>query len=84
MMTRTQISLQDDDRRVLDEAAARTGRSISALIRDAVQQVYGAQRSEEADLALMDAAFGAWKRRRISGAEWVESVRSARRLASGE
>jgi hypothetical protein len=83
-MMRTQISLEDDDRRILDEAAARTGRSISALIRDAVQQVYGTQRSEEADLAAMDVAFGAWKRRRVSGADWVEGVRSGRRLASGE
>lgn len=83
-MMRTQISLEDDDRRLLDRAAARTGRSISALIRDAVQQVYGSERSAEADLAAMDEAFGAWKRRDFDGAEWVERLRSGRRLASGQ
>jgi hypothetical protein len=50
-MQRTQISLTTEERRALDAAAARTGRSVSALIRDAVETVYGAERSLEDDLA---------------------------------
>lgn len=62
-MIRTQISLTAEARRVLDVVSARTGRSISALIRDAVDTVYGAERSSNDDLAAMRGAFGTWKDR---------------------
>lgn len=48
IMQRTQISLTDEERRALD-AAARSGRSLSAVIRDAVEAVDGAERSVEED-----------------------------------
>ncbi|MGH8862376.1 MAG: CopG family transcriptional regulator [Jatrophihabitantaceae bacterium] len=80
MMSRTQISLTSEERRLLDAAAARTGRSIAALIRDAVRTVYGAQRSNEEDLAAMRRAFGAWKDHDLDGAEWVDNLRSGSRL----
>jgi hypothetical protein len=58
----------------------RTGRSISALIRDAVDSVYGAERSTEDDLAAMRQGLGAWKDRDLDGAGGVERIRSGTRL----
>ena len=80
-MQRTQISLTSEERRVLDAAAARTGRSIAALIRDAVQAVYGTERSSDDDLAVMRRAFGSWKDHDPDGAAWVDQLRSGSRLS---
>ena len=84
IMQRTQISLTAGERRALDEEAARTGRSISALIRDAVEIVYGTRRSSDDDLAAMREAFGSWTGRESDGADWVEARRSGRRLHDPE
>ena len=80
MMMRTQISLTREERRALDSAAARTGKSIAALIRDAVETVYGSERSADDDLAQMRRAFGLWKDREVDGADWVDQLRSGSRL----
>ncbi|MHB1612891.1 MAG: ribbon-helix-helix domain-containing protein [Actinomycetes bacterium] len=78
---RTQISLTTEERRALDAVAARTGRSISALIRDAVETVYGTERSRDDDLAAMRRAFGSWKGRDLDGAAWVDQLRSGSRVS---
>ncbi|MHB8341878.1 MAG: ribbon-helix-helix domain-containing protein [Mycobacteriales bacterium] len=78
-MLRTQISLTTEERRVLDREAARTGRSIAALIRDAVEAAYGTGRSSADDLAAMRAAFGAWTDRDDDAAAWVDRLRSGSR-----
>jgi len=79
-MLRTQISLTVEARRVLDEASARTGRSMSALIRDAIDAIYGSHPSAEDDLAAMRRACGSWVHHDEDGAAWVEAVRSGGRL----
>lgn len=79
----TQISLTSEERRALDAVAARTGRSISALIRDAVDTMYGAERSTDDDLAMMRRAFGSWKDHDVDGAAWVEQLRSGSRRLPG-
>jgi len=81
-MMRTQISLTREERRALDAAAARTGKSIAALIRDAVETVYGSERSAEDDLASMRRAFGSWKDHEMDGADWVDQLRSGSRLTA--
>jgi hypothetical protein len=81
IMLRTQISLTLEERRMLDEAAAQTGRSISSLIREAVERTYGQPRSVTDDLAAMRRAFGTWTDREMDGAEWVDQLRSGSRLS---
>ena len=77
IMLRMQISLTAEDRRLLDDEAARTGRSISALIRDAVSLTYGSGCDADADVRSIDAAVGAWHESTIDGEAFVESLRSA-------
>ena len=56
-----------------------TGRSISALIRDAVSRTYGSRRDADADLRAIDAARGAWDEREVDGEAYVEHLRSGDR-----
>ena len=68
IMLRTQISLTSEERQALDAEAVRTGKSISALIRDAVERSYGTVRSSADDLSLMRQSFGSWTARNEDGA----------------
>ncbi|WP_166822302.1 ribbon-helix-helix domain-containing protein [Brevibacterium limosum] len=79
-MQRTQISLTIEARRLLDNEASRTGRSISALIRDAVENTYGTGRSTDDAYSAIEEAFGAWIDRQEDGEAYVERLRSGDRL----
>jgi hypothetical protein len=79
-MQRTQISLTDADRALLDRQSSETGLSISALIRNAVQQSYGSIHDLTNDLDLLRSAFGGWTDQRESGEGYVENLRQGTRL----
>jgi predicted DNA-binding protein len=80
IMQRTQISLMAEERRALDAESARTGKSLSALIREAVEAIYGTMRSSSDDLDLMRQAFGSWSDHNEDGASFVDKFRSGSRL----
>lgn len=80
IMKRTQISLTAESRRLLDAEASRTGRSISALIREAVEHTYGSSRDADDDASAIEEAFGAWIDRQEDGEAYVERLRSGDRL----
>lgn len=79
IVLRTQISLTVEERRLLDAEAARTGRSISALIREAVARTYSSGRDVDADIRAIGAALGAWDERDLEGEAYVERLRSGGR-----
>lgn len=79
-LTRTQISLSDDDRQILDAVSRRTGQSMSALIREAIHSTYGEIGQQERVLALIDDSFGVMGGS-VAGERLVDGIRSGRRLA---
>ena len=64
VMRRTQIYLDGDQRRKLDRVAKRTHRTVSDLIREAIDARYGAAPKKEFLEALLAGDFGVWKGRK--------------------
>jgi len=67
VMRRTQIYLDDRQRRKLDRVAKRTHRTVSDLIREAIDARYAATPREDFLEALRTCAFGVWKERNDLG-----------------
>lgn len=67
VMRRTQIYLEDRQRRKLDRVAKRTRRTVSELIREAIDARYAATPREDFLEALRGGAFGVWKNRNDLG-----------------
>ncbi|KXP13819.1 hypothetical protein [Tsukamurella pseudospumae] len=78
MSHRTQITLEDAQyERLLAESRA-SGLGLAELVRRAVDRTYGAPDADEFDAAL-DRSFGSWGAETPDGAEYVESIRPARK-----
>ena len=82
-MRRTQIYLTEEQGRVLKGRSRATGHTISQLIRDAIDSVYSLSRQMgRADrVRLARRTAGAWRDFPETGADYVERIRGARRLA---
>jgi len=82
VMRRTQIYLDDRQRRKLDRVAKRTGRTVADLIREAIDARYTASPREDFLAALRAGTFGVWKERADLGTTdaYVRRQRRGRRI----
>ncbi len=71
---RTQIYLGDDELELLDRVARATGASRSELVRRAVRSTFGEMTRAE-KLRALGASAGSWSGRRLSGEDYVETLR---------
>jgi len=83
IMRRTQIYLTEKQGRLLERRARASGQTVSALIRQAVDQTYAVRRpvSREERIAIARRCAGAWKGFPETGREFVERIRGRRRLS---
>lgn len=80
IVERTQIYLSREQASALDREAKRTGTTRSHLIREAIEAVYGAERSPEEVAKILKATAGLWRDRTETGEEYVERLRSGGRM----
>jgi predicted DNA-binding protein len=82
VMKRTQIYLDDRQRRKLDQVARRTRRTVSELIREAIDARYAATPKEDFLAALQAGTFGVWKERSDLGPSdsYVRRLRGGKRI----
>lgn len=74
-MTPTQIYLGEEERRLLEQASAKTGASHSELIRRAIRATYRLELTREEKVRARQAAAGIWADRTFTGAEYVDAIR---------
>ena len=77
-MVRTQIYLTKKELAVLQRLERATGKTRSQLIRDAIDCFQPTADDQETVRVALDASAGAWKKRKESGEEAVERLRSGR------
>ncbi len=80
IVERTQIYLTRQQASALDQEARRRGTTRSHLIREAIEERYRPARSRDEILEVLDATAGAWRDRSETGEQYVERLRSGRRL----
>jgi hypothetical protein len=82
-MRRTQIYLTEEQGRLLEERSRATGRTVSELIRAAIDDVHvGRRRMSRAErMRVARQTAGTWKDFPESGAKYVERLRGTGRLA---
>lgn len=82
VMRRTQIYLDDRQRRQLDKVAKRTRRTVSELIREAIDARYATVPESDFLDSLREGAFGIWKERDDLGPTdaYVRRLRRGKRI----
>lgn len=82
IMRRTQIYLDDRQRRKLDQVAKRTRRTVSELIREAIDARYATTPRADFLAALRAGGFGVWKKRSDLGPtdSYLRRVRRGKRI----
>lgn len=82
VMRRTQIYLDERQQRELHRAAERTGKTVSALIREAIDARFATTSNEHFLEALRTGAFGVWRNRADLGTveSYVRRVRRGNRI----
>jgi hypothetical protein len=78
IMTRTQIYLSEAETKALERESKTSGRSKSQLIREAIDRVFLGAGDRGSLERTLDQTAGACPRRRQTGAEHVERMRSGR------
>lgn len=74
-MTRTQIYIGEEERKLLEQQSAKTGASQSELIRRAIRSTYRLELTKEEKLEALEGVFGIWADRDFTGAEYVDAIR---------
>jgi hypothetical protein len=80
IVERTQIYLTKEQATALDAEARRTGTTRSHLIREAIEGRYGAGKDPDRVRRALKATAGLWEDRSETGGEYVERLRTGRRL----
>jgi len=83
IMRRTQIYLSDNQGSRLERRARSTGRTMSQLIREAIDAAYSSPRyvSRSERIRVARRTAGAWSDFPETGAQYVKRIRSGKRLA---